>query len=115
MIDILNKREKIYKKNIPKIEDIHPIIALAIIVDNADNNEIRISSILNDKCNAGKILNLDIIALTAILNRIEKKGYIEINRTAGLDVIKLSDTIKGKTRNERFLWCINEYYRILNN
>ncbi len=115
LIDILNKREKIYKKSIPKIEDIHPIIALAIIVDNADNNEIRISSILNDKCNAGKILNLDIIALTAILNRIEKKGYIEINRTAGLDVIKLSDTIKGKTRNERFLWCINEYYRILNN
>lgn len=114
LIDILNKREKIYKKSIPKIEDINPIIALAIIVDNADNKEIRISSILNDKCNAGKILNLDIITLISLLNRIEQRGYIKIKRTAGLDVIELSDLIEGKTQDERFLWCVNEYYRILN-
>lgn len=114
LIDILNKREKIFKKSIPKIDSIHPIIALAIIVDNAENNEIRISSILNDKCNVGKILNLDIIALITLLNKIEQRGYIEIKRTAGLDVIKLSDTIEGETHDERFLWCVNEYYRILN-
>ena len=86
LIDILNKREKIYKKSIPKIEDIHPIIALAIIVDNATNKEIRISSILNDKCNVGKILNLDIITLIALLNRIEQRGYIKIKRTTKIQI-----------------------------
>lgn len=114
LIDIQNKKEKIYKKSIPKLDTIHPIIVLAIIVDNADNNEIRISSILNDKCNAGKILNLDIITLTSMLSKIELMGYIKVIRTAGLDVIRLNNNIQGETKGERFLWCINEYYRIIN-
>ena len=41
-------------------------------------------------------------------------GYIKINRTAGLDVIKLSDTIHGDSNDEKFLWCVNEYYRVIN-
>lgn len=114
LIDIQNKKEKIYKKSIPKLDTIHPIIVLAIMLDNADNNEIRISSILNDKCNAGKILNLDIITLTSMLNKIELMGYIKVIRTAGLDVIRLNNSIQGETRGEKFLWCVNEYYRVIN-
>lgn len=115
MVDIVNKKAKIYKKSIPKIDAIHPVIALAVIVDNYNNSdEIKISSILNDNCNVGKIFNLDIITLTAMLNRIELMGYIKVNRTAGLDVIKLSDTIQGETHVEKFLWCVNEYYRVIN-
>lgn len=114
MVDIVNKKTKIYKKSIPNIDAIHPVIALAVIVDNYNSDEIKISSILNDSCNVGKIFNLDIITLTAILNRIELMGYIKVNRTAGLDVIKLSDIIQGETHVEKFLWCVNEYYRIIN-
>ena len=115
IVDIVNKKEKMYKKSIPKIDVIHPIIVLAIIVDNFNaSDEIKISSILNDKCNAGKIFNLDIIILTSILNRLELMGYIKINRTAGLDVIILSDTIQGETHSEKFMWCVNEYYRVIN-
>ena len=48
------------------------------VFDNYNNSdEIKISSILNDSCNVGKIFNLDIITLTAILNRIELMGYIK--------------------------------------
>jgi len=115
IVDIVNRKDKIYKKSIPKIDSIHPIVALAIIVDNANGaDEIKISSILNDKCNVGKILNLDIITLIAILNRIELMGYIKVIRTAGLDVIKLSDIIQGETHIDKFLWCVNEYYRAIN-
>jgi hypothetical protein len=115
MVDIVNKKAKIYKKCIPKINDIHPIIVLAVIADNFnDSNEIKISSILNDSSNAGKIFNMDIITLTIILNRIELMGYIKINRTAGLDVIQLNDAIHGETHDEKFLWCVNEYYRVIN-
>lgn len=115
IIDIVNKKTKVYKKSIPKIDSIHPLVVLAIIVDNTnDVNEINISSILNDKCNAGKIFNLDIVALTTILNRIELMGYIKVVRTAGLDIVKIDNEIQGETYNERFLWCVKEYYRIIN-
>ncbi len=115
MIDFANKKAKTYKKCIPKIDAVHPIVALAVIVDNADDtNEIKISSILNDKCNIGKVFNLDIITLTNILNKIELMGYIKVIRTAGLDIIRLSDTIEGDTHAEKFLWCVNEYYRVIN-
>lgn len=115
MVNIVNKKAKIYKKSIPKIDDIHPVIILAVIADNFnDSNEIKISSILNDSFNVGKIFNLDIITLTTILNRIELMGYININRTAGLDVIQLNDAIHGETHDEKFLWCVNEYYRLIN-
>lgn len=115
IVDIVNKKAKIYKKTIPKIDAIHPLIVLAVIADNfIDSDEIKISSILNDSCNVGKIFNLDIITLISILNRIELMGYIKINRTAGLDVIKLSDTIHGDSNDEKFLWCVNEYYRVIN-
>lgn len=115
MVDIVNKRARIYKKSIPKLDTIHPLVALAVIVDNAKNtDEIRISSILNDKCNIGKIFNLDIITLTAILNKIELMEYIKVIRTAGLDIIRLNNSIQGKTHADKFLWCVDKYYRVIN-
>ena len=68
---------------------------LAVIVDQANINEsgteIKINTILTDKNNAGKIFSLDVIVLTEMLYDLQKLGYIKVNRTAGLDVIKLND------------------------
>ncbi|MGV8154997.1 MAG: DUF4007 family protein [Alkaliphilus sp.] len=108
LIDIVNKKEKIYKKSHPNKGSIHPLILLAIIIDNAkDSKEIRIASIQNDIGNAGKILNLDIIQLTSLLYKIEAMGYIKVIRTAGLDVVRISKEIN-------FLGCVEEYYRQIN-
>jgi len=108
LIDIGSKKEKVYKKATPKIELIHPIIALAIIVDQAEEKqEIKISTLQNDPCNIGRIFNLDIINLTALLYKIELLEYIKVVRTAGLDVIKI---IKPMTYTN----CIKEYYKIIN-
>lgn len=116
MVDIVNKKAKIYKRNIPKIDALHPLVVLSVIIDNCnEESEVKISSILNDKCNAGKIFNLDIIALTSLLNRIEIMGYIKVVRTAGLDVVRFEKKIKGSTSDEMFLWCVNEYYKAINN
>lgn len=38
----------------------------------------------NDPCNVGKIFNLDIITLTALLYKIELMGYIKVVRTADI-------------------------------
>lgn len=108
LVDIVSKKTKTYKKSVPKLDSIHPLVILAVIVDQAKGaNEIKISSIQNDKYNAGKVFNLDIITLTSLLNKIELMGYIKVVRTAGLDVI----TIEGEID---FLGCVREYYCAIN-
>ena len=109
LVDICNKKAKIYRKSIPNKNILHPLILLAVIVDQADgHNEVKISSIQSDQCNAGKIFNLDIITLTNLLYKIELMGYIKVVRTAGLDVVRIEKVID-------FLGCIREYYRAINN
>lgn len=108
LVDIVNKKAKTYKKSVPKIDSIHPLVVLAVIIDQAKGEkQIKISSIQNDKCNAGKVFNLDIITLTSLLNKIELMGYIKIVRTAGLDFIDIERKID-------FLGCVKEYYGAIN-
>lgn len=116
LIDIVNKSHKdeqgkkqaLYKKSTPKKDTIHPLILLAIISDNANRDgEIKISAIQNDRCNAGKLFNLDIISLVTLLNKIELLGYIKVIRTAGLDVVRIE-------KKMNFLDCVREYYRVIN-
>jgi hypothetical protein len=108
LIDIVNKRTKVYKKSSPQKNTLHPLILLAVILDQAENGKsIKISEIQNGSRNAGKIFNLDIIALTTLLYKIELLGYIKVIRTAGLDII----TIETKLD---FLGCVKEYYRCIN-
>lgn len=116
LIDIANKNYKdgqgkkqvLYKKSTPKKDTLHPMIVLAVILDNANGEkEIKISTIQNDKNNAGKVFNLDIINLITLLNKIELLGYIKVIRTAGLDVVRIENEMD-------FLDCVREYYKIIN-
>ncbi len=108
LIDIANKKDKLYKKSTPKKDLLHPLVVLAVILDQANGKEeIKISSIQNEPCNAGKIYNLDIITLTALLYKIELMGYIKVIRTAGLDVIRI-------TKDISFIECIEDYYKAIN-
>ena len=109
LIDISNRKEKLYKKATPKKDTLHPLIVLAVILDQANGEtSIKISSLQNDENNVGKVFNLDIITLTALLNKIELLGYIKVVRTAGLDIIRIEKPIG-------FLECVKEYYKSINN
>lgn len=108
LIDIANKKAKIYKKSSPKKDTLHPLILLAVIIDQVNGeNEIRISAIQNDFGNVGKVFNLDIISLTALLYKIELLGHIKVERTAGLDVVQIRT-------NWTFDDCVEEYYQEIN-
>jgi len=108
LIDIISKKDRLYKKCTPKKDTLHPLILLAVILDNAAaETEIKITSIQNEKNNAGKIFNLDIITLVNLLNKLELMGYIKVVRTAGLDVIRINERMN-------FLECVHEYYRVIN-
>lgn len=108
LIDISNKKNKIYRKVSPKKETIHPLVVFAVIVDQACGaKEIKISSLQNDKLNIGKIFNLDIISLTSILYELELLGFLKVVRTAGLDIIKINGDFS-------FISSVEEYYKMLN-
>ena len=108
LIDIISKKERLYKKCTPKKDTLHPLILLAVILDNANGKkEIKISSIQNDNTNAGKIFNLDIITLANLLNKLDLMGQIKVIRTAGLDVIRIE-------KDMDYISCIREYYKAIN-
>ena len=109
LIDILNKEKKTYRKSIPAASSINPWIALAVIVDQAENaKEISLNELLSAPCNIGKVFNLDAITMLDVLYQIEKIGKIKINRTAGLDVIQILDELS-------FQDCVDAYYHSINN
>lgn len=84
--------KKIYKKITPKRDLIPLKILLAMIIEqHKDETEIRVSDILKEKNNVGKLFNIDNITLSNYFNEMQKEGLIQFVRTAGLDVIKVNE------------------------
>ncbi|WP_231701850.1 DUF4007 family protein [Crassaminicella thermophila] len=95
LLDIIDKKNRIIKKITLRKDAIHPLILLAVIVDQYENSEnkndskeVKISSLLNDHCNIGKIFNMDLNILNYYLDKLQEMKYIRVIRTAGLDVVK---------------------------
>ncbi len=109
LIDILSKEKKTYRKAIPTANSINPWVALAVIVDQANGaKEISLNELLTAPCNIGRVFNLDAITMLDVLYQIEKMNKIKINRTAGLDVIRILDELN-------FQDCVDAYYNSINN
>jgi hypothetical protein len=108
LIDIVDRRKRVFKKSQPKKDTLPPLILLAVILDQAKGEKsVRISSIQNGLCNAGRVFNLDVILLTSLLYQLHTMGLIKVNRTAGLDVIEIKTDMD-------FLGCVNTYYQQIN-
>jgi len=98
---------KKHRKVVPRKDSLHPLILLAVILDRADGEkQVRIQNIQTDAYNAGKVFNLDIISLTALLYRIEQLECIKVERTAGLDVINILTDMD-------YLECVRAYYEAI--
>lgn len=105
LIDIVQKgKNPRYRKSSIHPELVDPWIALSIIVDQAgENRSIHLNDLLASPSNIGKVLNLDAITLLEVLHNIEKNEQIKIIRTAGLDIIKILDSLD-------FFQCVDKYY-----
>lgn len=102
-------KKKIYKKTMPKSDIIPTVLLFGMIVDKyKDKKEIRIADILKDDNGIGKIFNLDIITLVNYLEKMQVSGYIQLIRTAGLDVIKVK-------ANKSLEDCVVDYYESIRN
>lgn len=108
LIEILNKRQKIFRKNISSANSLNAWIIFAVIVDNAKGRkEISLNELLRSPKNIGRIFNLDSISMLDVLYEIEKLNLIKINRTAGLDVISILQKIN-------FIDCVKNFYASIN-
>lgn len=107
LVDIANKKQKTYKKSIPSAKSFNPWVALAVIMDQAeDRDEIALNELLTKPCNIGKVFNLDAITMLDILHEIESIGMLKIIRTAGLDVVHLNSKMT-------FDECVAKYYETI--
>lgn len=66
------------------------------------------NELLTAPCNIGRVFNLDAITMLDVLYQIERLNKIKINRTAGLDVIRILDDLD-------FQDCVDAYYNSINN
>lgn len=98
--------DKEYRKANPDKDAIHPMILFAVICERYEQKEILIADLIDDVNSVGKIFNLDRSSLFYILEQLQKMHYIEISRTAGLDVIKVKQQMT-------FYEALREYYRLI--
>ena len=66
------------------------------------------NELLTAPCNIGRVFNLDAITMLDVLYQVERLNKIKINRTAGLDVIRILDDLD-------FQDCVDAYYNSINN
>lgn len=107
LIKIINKKEKIYKKNITDSNAINPFIALAVIVEQSQGKKELKLSALQEINNIGKVFSLDMTGILSILRKLEKLEYLKVIRTAGLDIIKMEKEIS-------FIESVKKYYENIN-
>ena len=107
LIKIINKKEKIYKKNITDSNAINPFIALAVIAEQSQGKKELKLSALQEINNIGKVFSLDMTGILSILRKLEKLEYLKVIRTAGLDIIKMEKEIS-------FIESVKKYYENIN-
>lgn len=72
----------------PMLNKISPLIFLYLIINDLNKNgNLQIDYVTDGPNMPGKILNLNRIMVNDFLDVLQNKGYIIVNRTAGLDII----------------------------
>lgn len=84
---IVRNSEKFIRQR-PVLNKIDPLIVLYLIINELNmNGNLPIDYITDSPNMPGKILNLNRIMVNDFLDTLQNKGYIIVNRTAGLDII----------------------------
>ena len=77
-----------YMRKRPMIDKIDPLVILFLILERLNEEKsMQIDSLTEDANMPGRILNLNRIAVNDFLDTLQNRGYITVNRTAGLDII----------------------------
>lgn len=84
---IVRNNDKFVRQR-PMLNRIDPLIILYLIMDELNTKgSLQIDYVTDGLNMPGKILNLNRIMVNDFLDTLQNKGYIIVNRTAGLDII----------------------------
>ncbi len=96
---------KFFKKR-PFLDKIDPLIVQYLILDKLNSEKsLPIDDIVNGYNMPGKIMNLNRIIVNELLDALQQKKYIIVNRTAGLDIV-YPNRCKNITKED----ILREYY-----
>lgn len=88
-LGLITKNDKdVFTKCHPAIDELDPMIVMYILCDRLqEEGVLQIDAIANDPDMPGKLLNLNRVLINDYLDDLQHKGYVVVNRTAGLDVV----------------------------
>ncbi len=112
LMAIDNKSSRTYRKKPANLGVLPGLLVLYAIcrgreVEEETETEIKLEELLDGPCMPGRMYNLDSVGLLTKLYELEDSGLLRINRTAGLDVIRLADPSMRKED------CLEDYYRYI--
>lgn len=116
LVDVENRSLKSFRKtsaNLTMLPALLVLYCIYVMVDSRGHKaiplgrEIKLADLLDSPCSPGKVFNLDTVALLSKLYELEGEGYVRINRTAGLDVVRLNDA------DMTAVACLERYYETI--
>lgn len=87
-----------FEKTAPRYDKLDCLVILYIMLRNKieGKDSVSINNLLTGENSAGKLLNLTRPRLNEYLDQLRARGYITINRTAGLDMVYFDEDITAK-------------------
>lgn len=87
-LGLLSKAGSKSIKKRPMIDRIDPLVILYIFVERLNQEKsLQIDALTDEENMPGRILNLNRIVINEFLDMLQNRGYIIVNRTAGLDIV----------------------------
>lgn len=95
--------ENIIVKTMPYKKDLNELIVLYVILDNLnEKRETTINRLIEDENNIGKVFNLDKNSINEYVDILKNAGYLNVNRTAGLNTITIKEDITKESILEKY-------------
>lgn len=88
-LSLIKKEGPFYKKCAPSVDALNPLVVFYNILLLTQKNELTLDEFLIMDNNPSVSLNLNEASLLYYLEILDKKGYIRLNKTAGLNTIKI--------------------------
>lgn len=87
-LGLIKKTENCYEKTQPDLRRIKDDVVLYEIAINLVSKEsVSIDDLVMGECGIGRIYNLSKVAAISYLEKLGNKGFIQLDRTAGLDMV----------------------------
>ena len=90
-------KEEVIYKTMPEKNKLDKLVILYVIIDNLNGNaSTTIKSLIEDENNIGRVFNLDKNSVNYYVDVLAEEGYLNVNRTAGLNTIYLTELSRNK-------------------